>query len=60
MGEEQPKLDMKITFGLDFEGAKAEDHHSSIGSASVCAINNGVFDFLSSTPSLEVQLPMWN
>ena len=60
IGEKQPKLDVKITFGLDIEEAKAEDHRSSIGSALTCAIENGVFDFLSSTPSLEVQLRMWN
>ena len=62
MGEEQPKLDVKITFGLAIGGggAKAEDHHSSIASALTCATENGVFDSLSSTPSQEVQLRMWN
>jgi hypothetical protein len=58
--EEKLKRDVKITFGLDIEEAKAEDYHSSIGVALDCAIGNGVFDFLNSAPILEVHLRVWS
>lgn len=59
-GEERLKRDVKITFGLDIEEAKAEEYQSSIGSALDCAVGNGVFDFLDNTPELEVHLRVWN
>ena len=58
--EEQPKRDVKITFGLDIEEAKAEEYRSSIGAALDCAVGKGVFDFLDSTPELEVHPRVWN
>lgn len=58
-GEERPKRDVKITFGLEIEEATAEDHSSSIGAALDCAIGKGVFDFLDNSPSLAVHLREW-
>jgi hypothetical protein len=59
-GEEQLKRDVKITFGLDIEEAKAEEYQCSIGAALECAVGNGVFDFLDSAPELEVHLREWS
>lgn len=59
-GDGSRKRDVKITFGLEIEEAKAEDHRLSVGAALHRAIGNGVFDFLNSTPDLEVHIRVWN
>lgn len=58
--KEKPKRDVKITFGLDIEKDGAEDHHEAIEKALDCATKNGVFEFLTSPPVLEVYPRVWN
>lgn len=58
--EEKPKRDVKIMFGLDIEQEEAEDHRAAVETTLNCAIENGVFEFLTSTPALEVYPRVWN
>lgn len=58
--KEKPKRDVKITFGLDIEEDEAEDHRAAIREALDCAVGNGMFGFLTSTPALEVYPRVWN
>lgn len=58
--KEKPKRDVKIMFGLDIEEEEAEDHRATIKTALDCAIENGVFEFLTSPPALEVYPRVWN
>ena len=57
--KEQPKRDVKITFGLDIEKEEADDHLASMEEALDCAVENGVFGFLKKTPALEVYPRVW-
>ena len=58
--EEKPKRDVKITFGLDIEMEEAEVHHATIKTALDRAVEHGVFEFLTSTPTLEVYPRVWD
>ena len=58
--KEKTKRDVKITFGLDIEQEEADDHWETIGTALDCAIRNGLFEFSTSTPVLEVYPRVWN
>jgi len=58
--KEKPKRDVKITFGLDIEQEEAEDRHATIEMALDYAVKNGAFEFLTSTPVLEVYPRVWN
>ena len=50
----EEERDVKITFGLCINKARAKGHRKSIGEALDCAIRNEVFTFSKSTPTLEV------
>ena len=58
--KEKPKRDVKVTFRLDIEKEEAEDHHVTIKTALDRAVDHGVFEFLTSTPALEVYPRVWN
>ena len=58
--EEEKKRDVKITFGLDIEKEEVEGRHQSLKAAFDSAIGNGVFEFSTSTPVLEVYPRVWN
>ena len=57
--QEKTKRDVKITFGLDAE-EEADDHYATLRTALDCAIGNGVFEFLTSAPVLEVHPRVWD
>jgi len=58
--EEERKRDVKITFGLDIEKEEADNRHETLEAALNSAIGNGVFEFLTSDPVLEVYPRVWN
>ena len=58
--EEEKKRDIKITFGLDIEKEEADCRHESLRAALGSAIGNGVFDFTTSVPVLEVYPRVWD
>ncbi|KAF9647241.1 hypothetical protein BDM02DRAFT_2734925 [Thelephora ganbajun] len=58
--KEKPKRGVKITFGLDIEKEGVEDHRAIIRTALDRAIGNGVFEFLTKTPVLEVYPRVWS
>ena len=57
--EEERKRDVKITFGLDIEKEEADDRHESLKVALGSAIGNGVFEFSTNVPVLEVYPRVW-
>ena len=58
--EKEKKKDVKITLGLDIEQEGADDHCLALRKALDCAVGNGVFEFLTSSPVLEVYPRVWN
>ena len=58
--DERTKRNVKITFGLDIEKEEADRRHDTLKAALARAIGNGVFEFLKSTPVLEVYPRVWN
>lgn len=57
--KEELKREVKVTFGLDIEKEEAESHYATIKAALGCAVENGVFGFLTSVPGLEVYPRVW-
>jgi len=58
--KEKPKRDVRIKFGLDIEEEGAEEHRETVEVALGCAVRDGMFEFLASTPELEVYPRVWN
>ena len=58
--EKEKERDVKITFGLDIEEEEADDHWATVETALDCAVENGMFEFSTSTPILEVYPRVWN